>query len=210
MDIREINGRRVEFVELSDPAYDGKLCVGCPFYNEENIRCDLRHEPADRASGLLCAGGVFRLLPEGAVDFRGRVYPALDPVETQTFGPLPVTGITVDGRPVADNGRTVGLKYDSGKPRWSLMMRGCAKALLGVVKVLTFGAKKYADDSWQNVDNAQVRYTDALYRHLHEIQLHGLDSVDPESGLPHIHHVSTNALFLGHFAEAAIALKGKA
>lgn len=133
-----------------------------------------------------------------------------DSIEMQTFGPLPVTGVTVDGRPAPfANGRTVGLKYDNGKPRWSLMMRGCSKALLGVVKVLTFGAKKYADDSWQNVDNAQVRYTDALYRHLHEIQLHGLDSVDPESGLPHIHHVSTNALFLGHFAEEAIALKGK-
>ncbi len=93
-----------------------------------------------------------------------------------------------------------GLKYDAGKPRWSLLMRGCSLALQGVVAVLTFGAQKYAADSWQNVENAEERYRDALYRHLAAIEQHGPLSVDPESGLLHWYHVACNALFMSHFA----------
>lgn len=87
-----------------------------------------------------------------------------------------------------------GLKHDGGKPRWSLLMRGCADALQAVVRVLTFGARKYADDSWQGVQNGQQRYRDALYRHLNAIERGEL--VDDESGESHWAHVATNALFL--------------
>lgn len=87
-----------------------------------------------------------------------------------------------------------GLKHDGGKPRWSLLMRGCADALQAVVRVLTFGAQKYADDSWQGVQNGQQRYRDALYRHLNAIERGEL--VDDESGESHWAHVATNALFL--------------
>lgn len=87
-----------------------------------------------------------------------------------------------------------GLKHDGGKPRWSLLMRGCADALQAVVRVLTFGAQKYADDSWQDVQNGQQRYRDALYRHLNAIERGEL--ADDESGESHWAHVATNALFL--------------
>lgn len=87
-----------------------------------------------------------------------------------------------------------GLKHDGGKPRWSLLMRGCADALQAVVRVLTFGAQKYADDSWQGVQNGQQRYRDALYRHMNAIERGEL--VDDESGESHWAHVATNALFL--------------
>lgn len=86
------------------------------------------------------------------------------------------------------------LKFDGGKPRWSLLMQGLAKGLAGVVAVLTFGAKKYAAHSWRNVQNGQERYKDALYRHLHAIESGEL--TDPESGCSHWSHVATNALFL--------------
>lgn len=86
------------------------------------------------------------------------------------------------------------LKFDSGKPRWSLLMQGLAKGLAGIVAVLTFGAKKYAAHSWRNVQNGQERYKDALYRHLHAIESGEL--TDPESGCFHWSHVATNALFL--------------
>lgn len=92
------------------------------------------------------------------------------------------------------NERGAGLKFDSGKPRWSLLMQGCAKALAGVAAVLTFGAKKYAAHSWKQVENNKERYRDALYRHLNAIESGEL--VDPESGLPHWDHVACNALFL--------------
>lgn len=108
---------------------------------------------------------------------------------------------------VADRGRRVnevdvveppslvgGLKHDGGKPRWSLLMRGCADALQAVVRVLTFGAQKYADDSWQSVQNGQQRYRDALYRHMNAIERGEL--ADDESGESHWAHVATNALFL--------------
>jgi hypothetical protein len=93
-----------------------------------------------------------------------------------------------------------GRKDDGGKAPWGLLMRGCARALNGVVAVLAFGARKYASDSWQRVDNAQERYKDALYRHLHSIETRGFLARDPETGLLEWFHVACNALFLAHFA----------
>ena len=93
--------------------------------------------------------------------------------------------------------RPVGLKFDGGKDRWSLLLAGCPKALRGVVKVLTFGAVKYEDNSWQNVDNAIDRYLSAQMRHMNAILIEGPAAVDEESGLPHIDHFNTNGLFLG-------------
>ena len=92
-----------------------------------------------------------------------------------------------------------GLKYDGGKPSWVLLMKGCAKALLGVVGVLDFGAKKYSADSWKQVENGESRYRDALYRHLNAIESGEL--IDPESGLSHWDHICTNALFLSELSK---------
>lgn len=93
-----------------------------------------------------------------------------------------------------------GVKHDGGKAPWSLLMRGCAEGLAGVVAVLKFGASKYAADSWQKVENAEERYKDALYRHLHSIERNGFMSKDPETGLLEWFHVACNALFLATFA----------
>jgi hypothetical protein len=91
-------------------------------------------------------------------------------------------------------------KDDGGKAPWSLLMRGCAEGMAGVVAVLKFGASKYAADSWQKVENAEERYKDALYRHLHSIERNGFMSKDPETGLLEWFHVACNALFLATFA----------
>ncbi|MHA6837774.1 dATP/dGTP diphosphohydrolase domain-containing protein [Ralstonia pseudosolanacearum] len=90
-----------------------------------------------------------------------------------------------------------GRKDDQGKPRFSLLRFGMARALAGVAAVLSFGAKKYADHSWQQVPNGVDRYWSAMERHMNEIALHGAGAVDEESGLLHIDHVACNALFLG-------------
>lgn len=99
-------------------------------------------------------------------------------------------------------GRAGGLKYDDGKPRWSLVMRGLRNAIGGLVGVLTFGAAKYEANSWREVEDGYERYKDALYRHLHAIE--SGESIDPESGMYHWDHVMANAAFCGElYREAA-------
>ncbi len=87
-----------------------------------------------------------------------------------------------------------GLKYDEGKLRYSLVPPVATKAL---AEVLSFGAIKYAPNSWQTVKGGEERYLDALYRHL-EAYRDG-ESNDPDSGLSHLAHAITNVAFLLHF-----------
>jgi len=105
--------------------------------------------------------------------------------------------------PDPTNQQGVGMKYDGGKPRWSLMMQGLPKFLDGIAAVLTFGAKKYAAHSWRTVPEGYERYRDALYRHLAAIERG--EYLDPESGLPHWHHVGCNAGFCSELAQVPTA-----
>ncbi|UDQ99260.1 dATP/dGTP diphosphohydrolase domain-containing protein [Lentisphaerota bacterium WC36G] len=97
-----------------------------------------------------------------------------------------------------------GLKFDNQKLQWCLLP---LKLLTGVVKILTFGAKKYDRNSWQNLDNGSERYFNALIRHLTAMQDEtgniNLNALDPESNHPHLWHVQTNAIFLEHFRQKA-------
>src|ERR1700677_2897361 len=86
---------------------------------------------------------------------------------------------------------TGGVKDDASKSRWDLLPW---KAVNGLVKVLTFGAKKYSPNGWRSVPNAQGRYTAALMRHLYA--MNAGESIDPESGLRHVDHLLCNAAFL--------------
>jgi hypothetical protein len=101
--------------------------------------------------------------------------------------------------PLPTSPPVVGLKYDGDKPRWGMLMGGLAPALAAVLEVLTFGARKYKEDSWQVVPKARERYLDALYRHLHAMECRGFSARDPETGLYEIQHVACNALFLCWF-----------
>lgn len=87
-----------------------------------------------------------------------------------------------------------GVKYDSGKPDWSLVE---LEGIEGMVKVLTFGAEKYERDGWKTVPDARNRYFAALLRHLTAYQAGEL--VDSESGLSHLDHAMCNLYFLKHF-----------
>ena len=87
-----------------------------------------------------------------------------------------------------------GQKFDNGKLRYSLIP---PILLESVASVLTFGAIKYAPNSWQSVPNAQERYLDALYRHL-EAYRSGIPT-DTDSGLSHLAHAACNIAFLLHF-----------
>jgi hypothetical protein len=85
-----------------------------------------------------------------------------------------------------------GAKLDAGKTRMSLVMGGFAKALTKVGEVGTFGANKYTDNGWRDVNNGTERYMDALYRHL--LKFSQGERYDSDSGLEHLAHAAWNAL----------------
>lgn len=86
----------------------------------------------------------------------------------------------------------VGYKADENKPRLDLVFGDFANALWEVGKVGTFGANKYTDSGWIEVDNAIERYSSAMLRHY--LQYKSGVYNDPESGFSHLAHVAWNAL----------------
>lgn len=98
---------------------------------------------------------------------------------------------------IADISKTIGAKFDGGKTRMDLLMCGCAKSLEQVAKVLTFGAKKYADDNWRLVSDAKKRYNAALHRHLNSY--YQGEKIDQETGLSHLAHAQCCLTFLLEF-----------
>lgn len=86
---------------------------------------------------------------------------------------------------------TEGVKHDEDKPKFSLMK---PDALMEMVAVLTYGAKKYSPDNWKHLENARQRYFDAANRHLW--QWYGGEKRDPESGLHHLAHAMSSLMFL--------------
>lgn len=82
-------------------------------------------------------------------------------------------------------------KFDSDKPRLDLILPGIIEAI-GWVR--TYGVKKYGDaDSWRKVE--PWRYVAAMLRHI-VAYLREPDSIDEESGLPHLWHAACNIAFL--------------
>ena len=84
-----------------------------------------------------------------------------------------------------------GLKFDSDKLMYGLIPPECTEEL---AKVLTYGAKKYAPNNWQLVQDYDNRYYSALMRHL-ETWRKG-EKKDIESNLLHLSHAFCNVMFL--------------
>lgn len=89
-----------------------------------------------------------------------------------------------------------GLKFDSNKPRFSLLPKGSVNS---VIDVLEFGARKYEANNWQKVDNAKERYYNAAMRHI-DSWWNG-EKTDQETGIHHLAHAATNLFFLIWFDE---------
>ena len=94
----------------------------------------------------------------------------------------------------------VGVKYDTQKPRFSLLP---LKPLMAVVEVLELGARKYAPDNWKKVENAQDRYFDALMRHMIAWKMG--EKYDPETGLNHLAHAACSVLFMLWFDQQEVS-----
>lgn len=86
---------------------------------------------------------------------------------------------------------TEGRKYDTGKPDYTLLPWNAVEE---VVRVLDFGARKYARDNWKYVQDANTRYLAAAFRHL-AAHAQG-ELVDKETGISHLAHASCCVLFL--------------
>lgn len=91
--------------------------------------------------------------------------------------------------------RDQAVKRDAGKLRMELIPPEVLEAL---AEVLTFGAEKYGDNTWQTVD--PERYVGAGGRH-GTAWRKDPNSVDEESGLSHLKHLLCNAAFLQYFEQ---------
>lgn len=115
-----------------------------------------------------------------------------------------------EGKPMKDEqptitlkaSETVGVKYDAGKLRPSLVP---IKSLNEVIKVLMFGSLKYSDDNWKIVPGARARYKDAAMRHLHAY-MDG-EKNDNETGLSHLAHCICCCMFIIWFDLTGLEVK---
>jgi len=82
------------------------------------------------------------------------------------------------------------VKYDENKPAYELLD---PYAINEIVRVLTYGAKKYNAHNW-NKCNSITRYFGACLRHLFA-WLRGED-IDPESGIHHLAHAGCSVIFM--------------
>ena len=87
------------------------------------------------------------------------------------------------------------VKDDEGKLRYDLLP---FDAIDEVVKVLTYGVKKYPthEENWRVVSRPEdiKRYEAALLRHMSEF-MQGR-KLDDETGITHMAHIACNALFI--------------
>ena len=85
-----------------------------------------------------------------------------------------------------------GIKYDEDKIRPRLVINSMSRAMQSIAEVGTFGAQKYSEDNWLQVEYGINRYTDAMYRHsLKEAEG---EILDQESRLRHASHLAWCAI----------------
>jgi len=82
-----------------------------------------------------------------------------------------------------------GMKFDDDKLMWDLLPYDTIES---VVDILTYGAKKYSPNNWQNV--SLNRYEAAMMRHY--VAWRKGEVYDPESGKHHLSHALCNMMFM--------------
>lgn len=90
---------------------------------------------------------------------------------------------------------TKAIKYDQEKNQLDLLS---TPWLLGVGRVLTFGAKKYAAHNWRKGIQFS-RLISAVLRHI--LAYASGEDLDPETGLSHLYHASCCLMFLAELSE---------
>jgi hypothetical protein len=93
------------------------------------------------------------------------------------------------------NNEVLEIKKIQEKPKAGLLL-GFSKSLQAVAELATIGAAKYEANSWQNVQDGEEVYTDAMLRHLLD---EGAEVYDKETSILHATAVAFNALARLHF-----------
>lgn len=88
-----------------------------------------------------------------------------------------------------DKEKKVGIKHDEGKLRYDLFP---VNSMEGIAEVLTFGANKYSDENWKNVE--KERYLAGCFRHIQAYRKG--EELDKESGLHHLYHAISCLIFI--------------
>ena len=84
------------------------------------------------------------------------------------------------------------LRYNEGKPKWSLVHY---ESLIPMIRVLEFGALKYAPRNWIKPMN-ETEILESMQRHL--AALMDGEEFDQESGINHMGHIQANAMFYNY------------
>ena len=85
------------------------------------------------------------------------------------------------------------IKADAGKAKLSLVP---SPIIYAIARIREYGNNKYPEggkDNWKEVE--PERYVDAAFRHLLAFK-DDYNSIDEESGLPHLWHLACNIAFL--------------
>lgn len=90
-------------------------------------------------------------------------------------------------------GTHYGIKHDQEKLKPTLLFDDMPLAIQEMLKVLKYGADKYAEGNWLKVDNGESRYRNACDRHRLQSSI---EEYDAESGLLHLAHEAVNAVML--------------
>ena len=83
-----------------------------------------------------------------------------------------------------------GIKHDKDKPLIADFIRDFKEPLLELCKIYEFGRNKYGLGNWQQLENGQERFDNALMRHFLK------EGLDDETNVSHVAHVAFNALMV--------------
>lgn len=139
------------------------------------------------------------ITPEG-----GRLPVDLDPIFTTEQHDQLMRALHT---PYAGDTPATMLRYNEGKPRPALVPHMAyaifeqqnlpQNMLADLIDVYTFGSKKYDDNNWRK-GGSWLKVLDSAMRHV-IFGLQAGEDVDPESGLPHLAHITWNIITLMYF-----------